>query len=253
MLPDGSPAAWLAADQEERALGLGCRLLQPADVLALHVALATRERAAALFDLQRAGELVASVGVTHPTSAAALEASGADLATVRDVGRLLLAEGIGLADRVSFVEGLAQAARDHRTAETIAEAVRPTLSRTITRLVAPDGTAEVVTLAAELDDELLEAERRAGEGPVTLAPERAASWHRLLRSLGHRFSTPRRPVVVLCGALSRRALGQLVRESGAEVRAVRVEELSPLTSLRTIHRVQGGELLVLSALTAPGE
>lgn len=252
-LPDGRRAAWVGPEAAQQAVGLGYQVLRPGEVLALHLELCLRARATQLFGLQQATDLLAALEATHPAVVAAFAASGATPELFRDVGRILLAEGLPLNERVSLVEAIAAAAPRHRCAETIAEATRMSLQRTITRLAAPQGRAEVITLAAELESELQEACEAAGEGPVTFAPESAQAWHEALRALGQQYAAPGRRAVLYCSRGARRAAGQLIRETAAALLAVCHEELHPLTVIAATHELQRRELHGAGVLATYGE
>lgn len=246
VLPDGRAAAWVGPDEAERSAARGDQVLRPAEVLTLHLESCLRARADQLFGLQQAADVLSALAITHPATVAALEAAGAGPALLRDVGWVLLADGVPLSDRVSLAEAIPAALGRHRSAEAVAEAVRPTLRRSITRLAAPYGRAEVIGLDPGLEDELGEACDAAGEGPVTLHPDRAQTWHRALRALGQEYAPPGRRAVLYCSRRSRRAASQLVRESGARVLAVCGEELDPLTVIETVY------LLTPAGLWEPG-
>ncbi|NPV49302.1 MAG: hypothetical protein HPY69_20345 [Armatimonadetes bacterium] len=253
VLPDGRRGAWVGAETAQQAVGTGHQMLRPGQVLALHLEVCLRARAAQLFGLQQARDLLAALEVTHPAVVSALAAAGATPELLRDVGRLLLAEGIPLNERLSLVEAIASAATRHRCAETVAEAVRVSLQRTITRLAAPHGGAEVITLDPELERELQEACEAAGEGPVTFHPERAQAWHATLRTLGQRHAVPGRRVVLYCSRPGRRAVGQLIREAEAALLAVCHEELHPLTVIEAKYRLEARELQAAHVLARDGE
>jgi len=140
-------ATWLRAGDELDLPAEKYHLLDPLQALALYLQAALRAHAEALFDLQRATEWLAAVQATHPASVAALERAGRGVAEVRLVGRALLREGVPLRERVSVVEAMGAAAGG-LTAGELVEAVRPALARTITQMVAPDGVAEVIAMAA---------------------------------------------------------------------------------------------------------
>lgn len=252
-LPDGRRAAWVGPEVAQQAVGLGYQVLRPGEVLALHLELCLRARAAQLFGLQQATDLLAALQVTHPAVGAAFAASGATPELFRNVGRILLAEGLPLNERVSLVEAIAAAAPRHRCAETIAEAARMSLQRTITRLVAPHGRAEVIRLAPELERELQESCEAAGEGPVTFHPERAQAWHTTLRDLGRQHAAPGRRAVLYCSRRGRRAAGQLIREADAALLAVCHEELHPLTVIEAKHELEARELHGAGVLATYGE
>ncbi|MEN6545371.1 MAG: FHIPEP family type III secretion protein [Armatimonadia bacterium] len=234
-LPDGAQATWLRDTDAQPLDAASYHVLDPLAVLVLHVRAAVTSHAAELFDLQRATELLQMAEVTHPATVAAVRQAGVTLSDVREVGRCLLAEGVPLTERISLLEALATA--QGRTAADLAEAARPALAQTITRLVAPGGFVEVVELARELEQELATAVDRSGL-PLTLAPQRAAPWLAMLRQLAERLGAPGRPATILCTARTRGAVAQLIAESGAALRAVQAAELLPLTEVHTIHTAQ---------------
>lgn len=234
-LPDGAQATWLR-DVDARSLDpASYHILDPLAVLVLHVRAAVTSHAAELFDLQRATELLQMAEVTHPATVAAVRQAGVTLSDLRDVGKYLLAEGVPLTERISLLEALATTRG--RTAAELAEAARPALARTITRLVAPSGSVEVFELDRELQQELTTALERSGL-PLTLAPRRAALWFDMLRRLAELARAPGRPATLLCNAPLRAAVAQLIGEAGAALRAVQPAELLPLTEVRTIHTAQ---------------
>ncbi|MBU0610110.1 MAG: flagellar biosynthesis protein FlhA, partial [Armatimonadetes bacterium] len=230
VLPDGRAAAWVREADEVGASSGEVHLLDPLDALGLYLRAALTGAAAELFDLQRARELLAAVRVTHPAVVEAFMAAGLGEPALRDVGRALLAGGVPLVERVSLLEGMAEAGPG--PAARLVERVRPALRRTITRLVAPEGTLYALELCDEMRQELLQAVHRAGEDePVALAPERADHWHRTLGRAQQQYAESAVGAVVLCPPELRRAGAQLAREAGAAVAVVHVGELLPLTEI----------------------
>lgn len=236
-LPDGRAGTWLRPG-EEAALPAGeyCQL-EPLQVLVAHLRHVFQAQASQLFDLQRATEWLAAVKTTHPASVQALEQAGLGVAEVRGVGRALLLEGVPLRERVGLVEALAScSARDDGGR---AEAVRQALSRSITELVAPAGVAEVLQLGGELERQLALAVDQTPQGHhFALPPDRAEQWAQALQRLAERHSQPQRWAVILCPPGLRRALAQMILESGAAVRAISAQELQPLTQVRVKHIVE---------------
>jgi flagellar biosynthesis component FlhA len=241
VLPDGRRGVWVRSDEEATN---GARLLEPLEALALQVRAAVRQVAPELCDLQRAHELIEMVRVSHPAVVTAYEAAGLSEADLQDVGRELLAEGLPLTERVSLLSAMARepgrAGRPHHA--EMAEAVRPALRRTITRLVAPEGMVQAVELARELQEELAEAAAQAGPGrAVALEAERAARWRELLQWVARWCGNGAAGAVIVCAGEARRAVAQLAREAGVQVAAVRPEELLPLTEVQVVHVLSGNE------------
>lgn len=236
VLWEGLQATWLRESEVTALAPGGYHVLRPLEVLALWVRDAIHGHAAELFDLQRATEVLEVTRVTHPASVTAFERAGLTAADLREVGRRLLREGVPLTERVSLLEGLAAAATGRATdAGGLAEAVRPALAQTITRLVASTGAVEVLELGGELEQELL---RACAAGEVTLAPQRVTVWSAMLRRAAERFSRPGQPAVILTNDRARPALAQLIRENGVALRAVQPAELLPMTEVQTISTIQ---------------
>lgn len=241
-LPDGRRARWLRVEDDETPSSTGLNALDALGALELYLRAAVEPVAAELFDLQRASELLQAVRATHPVVIEAWEAAGLTAADLRDVGRELLAEGVPLVERVVLLEAMitSSGAVGHAGCAALAEAVRPALRRTISRLVAPAGRLSACALAEKLQDELQAAVDGARPGEaVALEAEAAERWWRMLRWVAGQD----RQAVVLCPPQLRAAVATLAREAGAGVRVVQPEELLPLTEIAVRHVLQGHETM----------
>lgn len=234
--PWGCPATWVREEEEEAALAAGCGLLRPVQVICRHFTIAIRNHAHELLSQKDTCELLDAVRVSHPAVVAELEDAAPDKTAIRDVARLLLREKVMLGERVTLVAEMAAAWRQARTPADVADAIRPALRRSITRLVAPDGTATAAQVPPALEEEL--AESLDGHG---LSPAMPAERYRYCSDLLHAFaeglSDDARPGVLLCqNPRARRTLGALICENGVNLMALCAEELTVETILNVTHR-----------------
>ncbi len=266
-LPAGKQGLWLRPEEEPGEwLQEGCQLLGPLDVLELYVRDCVTRQAAELFNLQHAREILEAVRVSAPAIVQAYKAAGLSEADLRDVGRYLLAEGIPLLERITLLEAMTSAqaslARESRSAcaAELAEHVRPSLRRTITQLVAPEGLLEAMELSESLREELQEAITQAQEiqrgmlDEVPLAPERAERWRQRLRWAAA-WEGWTGQAVLLCPRPWRRMLAKLAQEAEADVQIIAPDELLPMTQIAIIYVLQGqeGEIIPASAKLGRGE
>lgn len=260
-LKEGKQGLWLRPEDESwEWLQEGYQLLEPLDVLELYVRECVTRHAAELFNLQRAQDILEAVRVSAPAVVQAYEAAGLSAADLRDVGRYLLEEGIPLLERITLLEALttvhasaARASRSYRAAD-LAEQIRPSLRRTITQLVAPEGSLEAMELSETLREELQEAITQAQEIPagreeeVPLSPERAERWRKRLCWAAAWEGWTGKAVILSPRAL-RRMLAKLAREAEAAVSIVAPEELFPMTQIAIIYVLQGTEDEIITAST----
>ena len=227
VLPDGRRAMWVREADDDLDARDGGQRLAVREALALHVRSALSAAAPELFDRQRAHELLEMVRVSHPAVVRAYEAAGLTEQELRQVGRALLAERVSLVERVSLLEAMAEVG----PVADLAERVRPALQRTITRLVAPEGTLCALALSEGMQQELRTAVQTAGDGAVALPPERAEHWREALRRAERQYAESAVGAVVLCPTELRPAVAELAREAGAVVAVVHAGELLPLTEV----------------------
>ena len=232
----GLDALWIAPQDRERAQLAGYTVVDPGTVVITHLTEVIRRHAHELLGRQEVQALLDALARTRPKVVEELVPQLLGIGGVQKVLQNLLREGVSIRDLSTILEAVADVAPRTKDPDVLTEHARQALGRSITqKLVGPDGTLGVLTLAGAVERSLLEALHRNEEG-TTLAPDPALA-QRLVAGLGaavERLSAGQQPPVLLVGAALRpylrrfleRYLPQLALVSPAEIgAAVRVRAL----------------------------
>jgi len=242
-LSDGRYGKWVRAEQVQRAYQKGVSLLDPVQVLLAHLRWLLQAQAARFFDTQRASELLEQLAKTHQAVVAEARGAGLSASMLAEVGRKLLGQGIPLADPVALIEALTRGLKQAAGGSELADMARRGMSAALTQIVAPDGTAHVVTVAPEVERKLLEEGRgQLGARSVALGPDEAEQWRVVLENLAREQHLPDRPLVLLCGRQIRAILAELAEDLVPSLIVLEPDELAGDTEVKSIHTITAVEL-----------
>jgi len=163
----GQPAVWIHADGREVAELAGCRVIEPAAVVAAHFGEVVGRFADELMTHEQVGRLLDRARATSPALVAEVVPGLLRAGEVQRILQSLLRERVSVRDMETILEALAEHAGRTRDTDELAELVRRALGR---RIVQPyrgaDGRLRVVTVSPELDARLAAAARRADARPA---------------------------------------------------------------------------------------
>ncbi|MEF7615629.1 flagellar biosynthesis protein FlhA [Aquincola sp. MAHUQ-54] len=166
----GLPVTWIDPDDKAHALGLGYQVVEPASVIATHVAKLVRDHLPEIIRHEDVPALMERLGAQAPKLAAALD-KALNHSQLLKVFRVLLAEGVSLKDIVPIATTLLENAETTKDPILLAAEVRCTLRRQIVAgLVGPTAPMNAFNLSGELENLLLGAlnQARAGGAKVAL-------------------------------------------------------------------------------------
>ncbi|MCR5869221.1 MAG: flagellar biosynthesis protein FlhA [Aquincola tertiaricarbonis] len=166
----GLPVTWIVPDDKAHALGMGYQVVDPASVVATHVAKLVRDHLPEIIRHEDVPALMERLAAQAPKLAAALE-KALNHSQLLKVFRVLLAEGVSLKDIVPIATTLLENAETTKDPILLAAEVRCTLRRQIvTGLVGPSAPMNAFNLSGELENLLLGAlnQARAGGAKVAL-------------------------------------------------------------------------------------
>ena len=166
----GLPVTWIAPQDKSHALGMGYQVVEPASVVATHVAKLVRDHLPEIIRHEDVPALMERLAAQAPKLAAALE-KALNHSQLLKVFRVLLAEGVSLKDIVPIATTLLENAETTKDPILLAAEVRCTLRRQIvTGLVGPSAPMNAFNLSGELENLLLGAlnQARAGGAKVAL-------------------------------------------------------------------------------------
>ncbi len=207
----GLPALWIPYDQKERAQALGYTVVDPDTVLITHLSEVVRSHLHELLSRQDVQRLLENVAKEHPKVVEELVPKLLSIGEVHRVLQNLLRERVSVRNLVQILETLGDWAPHTRNPRILAEHVRCSLGRAITRKhLDENGRLPALLLDPALEEMLLGSMRRNElESFLALDPDTA---RRLIlaiqKALEPHLHNPK-PPVLLCDAALRPHLKQL--------------------------------------------
>jgi flagellar biosynthesis protein FlhA len=151
----GVGAKWIAPNLREQALAHGYAVVDQTSVLATHLAEVVRRHAHELLSRSETKRLLDGLGQSHPKLVEELVPKLLSLGEVQKVLQALLREQVSIRDLATVLESLIDTASVTKNQVLMVETARQALGRSLVRpLLSPDGALRVVTLDAELEQEL---------------------------------------------------------------------------------------------------
>jgi flagellar biosynthesis protein FlhA len=225
----GLPAAWISVTERERAETLGYTVVDPASVLATHLAETIRVHAGEILGRHETTLLLDALKADRPGLVEELIPAVVTVGELQKVLQGLLRERVPIRDLESILGAVADAARTTRETLFLTEAARHGLSRTISmRHRAADGAIHAVAIAAALDARLA--------GSISMQPGivsldiPGAEARALLTAIEAAIATLRtagHPPVLLCTTRIRLAVRSLTERQLPDLRVVSYEEIVP--------------------------
>ena len=231
----GRPAAWIPVEQREQAEAAGMTVLDPAELLVLHVAGFFKQYPEEFLGLQEVRTLLDRLSESHPSLVDEIVPKVVNLFQVTEVLQRLVRESVSIRDLKSILEAIGEAGRMlgdlARGADSmqLAEQVRSELGRQICfRYARADGKLIVYTVEGEIQQAVSESIRQTTTGNyLGLSPDMQADiLEAIRRELGDRPATAQAPVV-LVEAEVRPYLKKLVELEFPLAAVISMRELTP--------------------------
>jgi flagellar biosynthesis protein FlhA len=222
----GLPAAWIPADQRDRASAAGYTVVDPTTALSTHLSEVIRAFLPELLGRQQTKELIDRVAQTSPKLVEELIPKIATVGEVQRVLRNLLRERVPIRDLTTILETIADIAPATKDPDTITEGVRAALGRAICRQYQNDrGELPAISFAPALEERLLGAIVRTEQGAVlALDPAEAQQLAtRIARALESAVAQP----VLLCTPALRPHLWRLFSRILPQVGVLSHNEVPP--------------------------
>ncbi len=153
----GLPAFWITTENKERAQLMNYTVVDASTILATHLTEMIRSHAHELLGRQEVKTLIDHVNETHPKLVEELVPNTLSVGEVQKVLQSLLREKVSIRDLVTIFESLADYGVRTKDPATLTEAVRSSLSRSITRsLINESGDLPVISLSPDWEARLKE-------------------------------------------------------------------------------------------------
>jgi flagellar biosynthesis protein FlhA len=213
----GLPATWIPAGERARAELAGYTVVDPATVLATHFSELCKRHAHEILSRQETKALLDAVRQRQPSLVDELVPAVVTTAQVQRVLQNLLREGVPIRNLVTILEALAEHGPSVKDPDALTERVRAALGREISRQVASEGRAAVLTLDPQLEAALAEGQTLDAKALQALRQSLAEGVARIA-ALGR---TP----AVLTSPAARPALRRLTERSFPTLRVISTAEL----------------------------
>jgi flagellar biosynthesis protein FlhA len=233
----GTPAVWISPSQREQAERMNYTVVDPAGVVATHLAEVIRRHAQELLSRER---VVLLLNNLRPTAGNLVEEVTARLKVgqVQKILRDLLGERVPIRDLEAILEALCQAAETTSDPELMYEHVRGQLARTLSQQYADqDGKLWCVSLDWPLE-EAIHGHLSLSERPVATAasipPELGRKVTGAITLAVASLRQHGRQPIVLCSSEVRPAIRQLIAASMPEAAVLAYNEVESVE----VHSIQ---------------
>ena len=232
----GLPAVWIRKSDREAAQFAGYTVVDVATVITTHLNEIFRRYAHELLTRQDVQLLLDSLAKKYPKVVEELVPNLLSLGAVQKVLSNLLREEVGVKDLLTIVETLADYAPHSKDPDLLTEYVRQAISRTITeKFLTADGSIPVVTLDAELEQQLTEALNQTQQGTyMAIDPRLAQQIISAVEKINEKFERINRPPTILCSPLIRGHLRRFLEKFLPSVATLSHNEIDPKAKIYSL-------------------
>ena len=223
----GLPAFWITKENKERAQLMNYTVVDASTILATHLTEMIRSHAHELLGRQEVKTLIDHVGETHPKLIEELVPNTLSVGEIQKVLQSLLREKVSIRDLVTIFESLADYGARTKDPAMLTEAVRATLSRSITKpLLNETGELPVISLSPEWEGRLKDA-MIADEGGAYLALD-SKGFEELVHALGEKCQKlTSSQWTLLCSSTVRYHLRKLIERFIPQLTVVSPNDIPP--------------------------
>ncbi len=235
----GLQAVWVNAENRDRAERLGYTIIEPSAVLATHLTELIYAHADELLTREDVQVLVTHLKEAAPTVVDELLPNILTYGELQKVLHNLLRERVSVRNLEAIMEVLCDYGSRTKDTDVLAEYTRHTLAREICANYADENsTLSVVTLAPELEQEILDAVNRAESGDyVPLPPERADAVAEETATAVQPLVLAGQEPVVLTSAPVRRYFRRIVERRLPKIVVLSYNEIDPALTLESVGQV----------------
>jgi flagellar biosynthesis protein FlhA len=234
----GMPAVWIrrTADRD-RALAAGYTVVDPTTVLCTHISEVIKRHAPELLGRQETRALLDSLAETHPKTVEECTPKVLSLGEIQRVLQTLLRERVPVRDLATILEAITDAGMVARDVNSLAEAARAALARTICASLSNEqGELVVLTLDPRLEHEFASRLGLAGGAPTqAIDPDFGRSLLERIEAAAQAAILPQ--PVILCSAAVRAHLRRLTERFLPDLSVLSHAEVAPNVKLISIGTV----------------
>jgi len=235
----GLPALWINDKDKEKAKLLGYTVVDHSTVVATHISEIMKGHAYELLGRQEVQELLDTLGEKYPKAVDELVPNLLTLGNVQKVLQNLLKERISIRDLLTIVEALADNAIVTKDVDLLTEAVRQSMSRTITRqYMESEGTLPAIVIDQGLEETIQGALQKSEHGAyLALDPTIAQKILNSIKDNIEKLLIEGHQPVVLCSPVVRPYLKRLTERFLPKLAVMSYAEIEPDTEIRSVGEV----------------
>ena len=168
----GIPAKWFSEDKRVKAELAGYTLIDPTSVIITHLSEVIKQHAHELLTRQEVNTLLENLKKTNETLVKDLIPAVVSVSDLQKVLSNLLREGIPIRDLSTIIETMGDYAPSVKDTDIMTEYVRQALKRSITRRFAEAGQLKVVTVDAQIENQIMGSVKKMDTGSyLALEPQ----------------------------------------------------------------------------------
>ncbi len=233
----GLPAIWIDQVDRERAIGLGCTVVDPASVLTTHLTEVVKDNMAEMLSFAETQKLLDDLPREQQRLVTDLIPTHFSVGGVQRVLQALLAERVSIRDLPTILEGIHEAvSMQLRAIPSIAAHVRTRLARQLTDAhTGSHGYVPLVIIGTEWETELTEALVGPAEArQLSLAPNRLTEFTRRLAQVCEAAGAEGETPVLLTSPQLRAHVRAIVERIRPTTPVLAQTEIFPRARIRTV-------------------
>ena len=160
----GIPAKWISADKQVKAELAGYTLIDPTSVIITHLSEVIKTHAHELLSRQEVGNILANLKKTNEQIVSEVIPGIVPIGTLQKILCNLLKEGVPIKDVETILETVADYGSAVRDIDMLTEYVRQALKRTITHRFAEAGQLKVISLDANIENQIMASVKKVDNG-----------------------------------------------------------------------------------------
>ena len=160
----GIPAKWISEDRRVKAELAGYTLIDPTSVIMTHLSEVIKSHAYELLNRQEVGNMLTNLRKTNEALVNDTVPAIVTISTLQKVLCNLLREGVPIRDVETILETMADYGTTVKDIDMLSEYVRQSLKRTITRRFAEVGQLKVISLDANIENQIMASVKKLDSG-----------------------------------------------------------------------------------------
>ena len=239
----GLPALWIPEVGREQAQMVGYTVVDGSSAIATHLSEIIKRHAYELLGRQEVQILLEELGKSHPKLVEELVPALLPLGAIVRILSNLLREGVPIRDLRTILEAVADHATVSKDPDSLTEAARQALARTITKqYLSPDGILPVISLDPRLDRALVEQVSTSGQGSYWAVDPNVS--HRLIGALklaAERVAARGQQPIILCSPVLRRHIRRLTDRVLSTVPVLAPNEIDGIATIKSAETIRIGD------------